>query len=177
MVHHLKNRRLCAQSLAMSFFIICSVNSFATASSSPESVPAPGRGVIPALGDHYETQPSFYDFDHMPIDQITSSVGRRFVMRTKSSMVRWDLKAGTRLPVHFHINEQITRVEKGELEVYSQGRKYLVKAGQVMVFPPNVPHEFIAVTDTVIFEQHTPARQDFVNGDFNKWVAAQVPKK
>lgn len=154
-----------------SFLIFACNNAVAGKTITNEKMAAPGRGIIPIVSDHYKTKPSFYDFDNMPVEHITNKIGRRFIMGTQSMMTRWDLKAGTKLPLHFHSNEQITRVEKGLLEVYSQGEKYIVRAGQVMVFPPNVPHEFIAVTDTVIYEQHTPPRQDFINGDFYKNVA------
>lgn len=155
--------------------IFYSTNSFSSIGTNiADLVPAPHRGVIQKVSDHLKTLPSFYNLDSMPIDHITNQIDRRFIMGSQSSLIRWDLKAGTKLPVHFHQNEQITIVEKGILEIYSQGRKYTVKPGQVMVFPPNVPHEFVAVTDTVIFEQHTPARQDFINGDFEKWLAENI---
>ena len=130
----------------------------------PAKMPAPGRGIIPAVSDHYKAQPVFYDFDNLPAEHVTKTIARRFVMGAQGMMMRWDLKTGTKLPLHFHPNEQITRVESGLLEVYSQGNKYVMKAGQVMVFPANVPHEFMAVKDTVLIEMHTPPRQDFVSG-------------
>lgn len=149
----------------------------ATSSAMADGVPAPGRGIIPAVSDHYKTQPSFYDFDQMPVQQITKNIGRRFIMGTESIMIRWDLKAGTKLPVHFHVQEQVTRVEQGAMEAYSQGQKYVMTPGQVMVFPPNVPHEFVALKNTVFIEQQTPARQDFINGDFEKLASAALTKK
>jgi quercetin dioxygenase-like cupin family protein len=161
-------------------FIICVtlVSQYAVASDAvANSVPAPDRGVIPGVSNHYQATPAFYDFDRMPAEQITTDVTRRFIMGTQMSMVRWDLKAGTKLPLHFHVNEQITRVESGQLEVYSQGKKYNVEAGQVMIFPPNVPHEFVAAKDTIIIEEHAPARQDFINGDFEKMSAPNSTNK
>ncbi len=125
-------------------------------------------GVIPAVSNHYQAKPVFYDFDNMPAEHFGANIQRRFVMGSQSTMTRWDIKAGTKLPLHFHPNEQITRVEKGQLEVHSQGNKYVVKPGQVMVFPANVPHEFIGVNDTSFVEFHTPGRQDFVNGEFER---------
>ena len=44
--------------------------------------------------------------------------------------------------VHHHANEQITWITQGEAEVYSQGKKYVMHAGDIMIIPPNVPHEF-----------------------------------
>lgn len=136
--------------------------------------PAPGRGIIPAVSDHYKTMPSFYDIEAMPAQKINNNVSRRFIMGTESMIVRWDLKAGTKLPVHFHVNEQLSRVEKGTIEAYSQGQKYVLKPGNIMVFPPNVPHEFVALEDSILMEHFTPARQDFINGDFEKNMPPKV---
>lgn len=131
------------------------------------SISFAAEGVIPEVSDHYKAMPMYYDLNRMPVEQISPNIGRRFIMGTQSSLVRWDLKAGTKLPLHFHINEQITSVKEGVLAVYSQGNKYTLRPGQMMIFPPNVPHEFVAVEDVVIIEVHTPGRQDFINGEFN----------
>jgi len=172
MITYHKTLNKIIKSVCIGIFILYSNSIIASDVVTNEVTPAPGRGIIPIVSNHYKTKPSFYDFDRMPIEHITSTIGRRFIMGTQSMMTRWDLKAGTKLPLHFHLNEQITRVADGELAIYSQGQKYVVKAGQVMIFPPNVPHEFVAVKDTVVIEQHTPPRQDFINGDFEKMVGS-----
>lgn len=125
-------------------------------------------GKIPAVSNHYQAKPVLYDFENMPAEHFGENIQRRFVMGSQSMMTRWEIKAGVKLALHFHPNEQITRVEKGELHVISQGDEYYVKPGQVMVFPANVPHEFVGVKDTNFVEYHTPVRQDFVNGEFEK---------
>ena len=150
----------------------CALLLLSPCQTSMASEPAPGRGMIPVVSEHYKTKPSIYDFNRMPTRKITPLVNRRFVIGTESSLTQWTLKAGAKLPLHFHINEQITIVEKGELEVYSQGQKYILKSGEVMVFPPNVPHEFIALKNTVIYGLSTPLREDFINGAFDKKLKA-----
>lgn len=132
------------------------------------------RGKIPAVSNHYQTKPVFYDFENMPAEHFGANIQRRFVMGSQSMMTRWEIKAGVKLPLHFHPNEQITRVEKGELHVISQGDEYFVKPGQVMIFPANVPHEFVGVKDTSFVEYHTPVRQDFVNGEFESSLRART---
>lgn len=129
-----------------------------------------GLGIIPALSDHYSIKPVHYDFNAMPVDQKTNNIGLRFVMGTKTTLIKWHLKkTGTKLPLHFHPNEQINFVEQGKIEVFSQGQKYVLAKGQVMIFPPNVPHEFVALEDnTIMVDIQTPARQEFVNGEFDK---------
>jgi len=140
------------------------------ASQAEESSPAGDRGIIPTLTNHYQAQPSFYDFSQLPVEKKATNIGLRFIMGGQITILEWHLnKAETKMPIHNHVNEQVNIVKKGKLAVYSQGRKYILRTGQAMVFPPYVPHEFVALEDdTVFLDIQTPARQDFINGEFDK---------
>lgn len=43
-------------------------------------------------------------------------------------------------------------------------KEYLMKAGDMMVFPANVPHEFHFTEDTIDVDFFAPARQDWIDG-------------
>ena len=64
------------------------------------------------------------------------------------------------------MNEQVIRVDNGQLKVESEGRIYNLLTGQIMIFPSYVPHGFTALADTIMYEQQTPIRQDFLEPDF-----------
>jgi quercetin dioxygenase-like cupin family protein len=80
------------------------------------------------------------------------------------TFVKWTAKKGAVVPLHHHVNEQITWITLGAAEVYSQGGKYIVRAGDVMVIPPNVPHELVFVEDTIDIDIFAPGRQDWLDG-------------
>lgn len=65
--------------------------------------------------------------------------------------------------MHFHPNEQITWITQGAVKVLSQGKEFIVKPGDVLIIPPNVPHEFIALEDTIDIDFFTPVREDWLN--------------
>jgi quercetin dioxygenase-like cupin family protein len=48
--------------------------------------------------------------------------------------------AHTEAPVHWHDEEQITYVMDGEFEFEVAGEKRILRRGQAVVIPPNVPH-------------------------------------
>lgn len=50
------------------------------------------------------------------------------------------LEPHTVAPVHWHEEEQITFVIDGEIEFEVAGEKRLLKRGDAVVIPPNVPH-------------------------------------
>lgn len=43
-------------------------------------------------------------------------------------------------PMHWHPEEQVTLVLEGALEIETPDETWLVRAGQVVVCPPNTPH-------------------------------------
>jgi quercetin dioxygenase-like cupin family protein len=46
----------------------------------------------------------------------------------------------TEAPVHWHVEEQITYVMDGEFEFEVAGEKRILRRGQAVVIPSNVPH-------------------------------------
>jgi quercetin dioxygenase-like cupin family protein len=50
------------------------------------------------------------------------------------------LEPNTEAPVHWHDEEQITFVLEGEFEFEVAGEKKVMRRGDALVIPPNVPH-------------------------------------
>jgi quercetin dioxygenase-like cupin family protein len=75
-----------------------------------------------------------------------------------------DREKGAVVPLHHYVNEQITWITQGEAEVYSQGKKYVMHAGDIMIIPPNVPHEFRFTQDTIDIDIFSSQRQDWMDG-------------
>ncbi|MCW5589356.1 MAG: cupin domain-containing protein [Legionellales bacterium] len=129
--------------------------------------PDEDRGIIPHISQHYYADPSLYHFESMPKEQLTPLTARQYIYGSRSEIVKWYLKKGSIIPTHYHPNEQITWIVSGEVIVYSQGKKFTVKAGDVLVIPPNVPHRFVAIADTIDVDFFAPARQDWIDGSAN----------
>jgi quercetin dioxygenase-like cupin family protein len=134
---------------------------------------APGRGVQPTVSAHSATLPVLYELDAQPIEQINPLVQRQMLNGAQSTFVKWTVKKGGVFPLHHHANEQITWIVKGRCDVYSQGKKFVMTAGTVLVIPPNTPHEFICPEDTIDIDFFSPQRQDWI--DRIPSAAATVP--
>lgn len=132
-------------------------------------------GVIPHIFDHYQAMPVFYGFDNMPIETITDKISRQYIYSGQSMLVKWIFKKGAEVPLHHHVNEQITWITQSSVRVYSQGKEFIVKAGEVIVFPPHVPHEFLALEDTIDIDFFTPVREDWINQSAS--YLQNIPKK
>jgi quercetin dioxygenase-like cupin family protein len=108
----------------------------------------------------------YFDFNSMPAHQLTDKINMRFATSSQFTVIQWNLKKDSKLPVHSHLNEQVIRVLEGNIEVHSENNVYNLHSGDVMVFPPYVTHGFIATTDAVMYEQQMPIRQDFLQPGF-----------
>lgn len=115
------------------------------------------------ISKHYSAQPNFYQLDSVEKEKLSDKITRQYVMGSNSMLVKWTLKKGALIPLHFHPNEQITWITKGSVKVLSQGKEFIVKSGGVLIIPPNVPHEFLALEDTIDIDFFTPVREDWLN--------------
>ncbi len=132
-------------------------------------------GVIPNISDHDYAVPVQYHFETMPAEKLSDTISRQYIYGSQSMLVKWTFKKGAVVPLHHHVNEQITWIPEGLAKLNSQGKTFLLKAGDVIVIPPNVPHEFIALEDTIDIDIFTPARQDWI--DNTAQYLQQLPNK
>jgi quercetin dioxygenase-like cupin family protein len=130
----------------------------------PDVTAAPTKGLIPSISGHTAASPMLYALDAQPKEQISPLVQRQYLSGAQSTFVKWTVKAGGVFPLHHHSNEQITYIVSGQCEVFSQGRRFTMKAGMIMIIPPNVPHEFHCPEDTIDIDFFAPGRQDWADG-------------
>jgi unsaturated pyranuronate lyase len=76
------------------------------------------------------------------------------------------LKKGDEVPRHSHENEQITYILSGALEFWlgpDDQQHVIVRAGEVLVIPPDLPHRALALEDTLDVDVFNPPREDWIN--------------
>ena len=96
-------------------------------------------------------------------EQINDTVARRFITADSVTVGRFELKKGGVVPTHAHPNEQISMVMSGVLLFRIDGRETIVKAGEIMQIPGNVPHEVAVIEDAVAIDVFSPVRQDWID--------------
>jgi quercetin dioxygenase-like cupin family protein len=72
-----------------------------------------------------------------------------------------ELKKGTMVPLHQHVQEQVTYIVSGQLDMTIGGINYALTPGMVHVIPSNTPHNAVAVVDTVAIDSFSPVREDY----------------
>ena len=79
----------------------------------------------------------------------------------KMSWILWDIKKGSKLPEHRHVNEQIMYVIEGELEFTLNGKASICGPGSVIVIPSNQAHSGISRTSCQILDVFSPVREEY----------------
>ena len=81
------------------------------------------------------------------------------------TIARLNIQKGGVVAEHNHVHEQIATVEKGALKFFIDGGEQMVKAGESLAIPSNVPHGVEAMEDTVVVDVFSPCREDWLRGD------------
>ena len=79
----------------------------------------------------------------------------------KSSLGYIELIKGSKVPLHSHINEQITYIIEGQLDMMIGGIACSLTDGMYHVIHANVPHSAVAVTDCKVIDAFSPVREDY----------------
>jgi quercetin dioxygenase-like cupin family protein len=66
---------------------------------------------------------------------------------------------------HSHVHEQISSVESGALRFITPAGDKIVRAGETLCIPPNLPHGVQCLEDCIVVDIFSPVREDWVRGD------------
>jgi unsaturated pyranuronate lyase len=105
-------------------------------------------------------------WDDLPEEQVNPLLSRRLVTGERVMLAHVYIKKGCVVPRHHHENEQFTYILSGALKFFvgdTGSEEVVVRAGEVLHLPSNVPHEAHALEDTLDLDVFSPPRQDWLN--------------
>lgn len=105
----------------------------------------------------------YVPWDTIPKEELNPLLDRQFVVGKDVMFARVLLKKGCIVPEHHHVNEQITFITEGALKFWIDGEEIVVRAGEVLTIPSNMPHKAEALEDTVDYDIFNPPRADWIN--------------
>lgn len=109
----------------------------------------------------------YYRWSDLALEPMKGSITRRFISTERLMIAQVLLKKGDEVPRHVHENEQITYILSGALQLWlgtNDEQTEIVRAGEVLVIPSNVPHRALALEDTLDVDVFNPPRQDWLKG-------------
>ena len=86
------------------------------------------------------------------------------IVGTKEMLVRWELNKGALVARHSHPHEQIVVMVDGKLRLIVGDVETIMERDDIVIIPPNTPHEAHALADTVVIDIFSPPREDFLSG-------------
>ena len=110
---------------------------------------------------------SFHRWDDMPKEKVTDMIDRRVITSDRMMLAHVYLAKGSIVPRHSHENEQLTYILQGALKFWigdDGAQELIVRAGEVLVIPSNVPHRAEALEDTLDVDVFNPPRKDWLDG-------------
>jgi unsaturated pyranuronate lyase len=103
-------------------------------------------------------------WNSIPVEALNAQLGRQLIVGQDLMLARVLLKKGCIVPEHSHPNEQLTFIVEGALKFWIDGKEIVVRPGEVLTIPPNMPHKAEALEDTVDMDVFYPPRADWMSG-------------
>jgi len=97
------------------------------------------------------------------LEKLNPLLDRQLVVGKDLMVARVLLKKGCFIPLHSHVNEQVTYILEGALKFWIDDKEIVVHAGEVLCIPSNMPHKAEALEDTVDLDIFNPPRRDWIN--------------
>ena len=108
-----------------------------------------------------------YVWNDMTAEPLKGTITRKLISSDRMMIAHVYFKEGDDVPLHKHENEQLTYILSGALKFWfgAEGEnEIIVRAGEVVVIPSNVPHRALALEDTLDVDVFNPPRQDWLSG-------------
>lgn len=107
------------------------------------------------------------NWDDIPFEQVAPKMKRKIIHGEKVMIARMQFEDGFLVPLHHHVNEQITSVLSGTIRFWFGDNKEQtmdLHAGDSVVIPPNLPHEALMIGDVEEIDTWSPIRSDWLDG-------------
>ncbi len=103
-----------------------------------------------------------FEWETVPTEILSGTISRKVITGDKAMVAQVFIAKDGIVPLHQHESEQITYILKGALRFRLEGREVTVHAGEVLHIPSNVPHEAVALEDTLDLDIFSPIRHDWL---------------
>lgn len=106
-----------------------------------------------------------FTWDSVHLEVMSDMISRKIISGDKAMVAQVFLKRDAVVPEHSHESEQITYILEGALKFELEGKEVVVRKGEVLHIPSNVPHRAVALEDTLDLDIFSPIRTDWLTKD------------
>ena len=113
----------------------------------------------------YRVAVKLYNWTQISEEYLSPMISRQMIHGETMTVARLRLRKGAVVPLHQHVNEQITMLENGKLRFVIAGKEQIIEGGQTLTIPPNAPHLVEALEDSLATDLFSPVRADWIRGE------------
>jgi quercetin dioxygenase-like cupin family protein len=105
-----------------------------------------------------------YSWETVKKEVLNERMWRKVISGEKAMMAQIFIAQGGVVPLHHHESEQLSYVMEGALKFELEGKEVVVRKGEVLRIPSQVPHSAVAVGDFFGLDVFSPIRLDWLTG-------------
>lgn len=105
------------------------------------------------------------EWEAMQREDMNPKMWRKLIYGERAMLAQISIAKDGVVPLHHHESEQLSYAVKGALKFELEGKEIVLRAGQVLVIPSNVPHSAVALEDFLGFDVFSPIREDWLTGN------------
>jgi quercetin dioxygenase-like cupin family protein len=105
-----------------------------------------------------------FSWKQVNTEVMNANIRRTVITGERAMVAQVFIAKGGVVPTHHHESEQLTYIMEGALEFQLEGRTVVVRKGEVLHIPSNVPHRAVALEDTLDLDIFSPIRVDWLTG-------------
>ena len=98
-------------------------------------------------------------------EKLSDQLSLQRIFGEKATLAQFFVKRGCAVARHSHVYEEYSLITSGAVKYSFDDREVVVKAGDILVIPPNIPHAMVALEDTVFVDFFAPLREDWLRGE------------
>lgn len=106
-----------------------------------------------------------YNWEWIAEERMSATISRKVIHGETITIARIHLQKGALVPLHSHVSEQITMLERGKLRFVIAGEEKTLNGGETLQIPPNAPHLVEALEESWATDLFSPVREDWIRGD------------
>ena len=109
-----------------------------------------------------------YRWDEVQTESLTPLLDRQMIYGERIMLANIHMEKESFVPLHHHDNEQFSYILEGSMRFWvgeeGNQQEIVIRAGEVIHLPSNVPHKALALEDTLSLDVFSPPRQDWIDG-------------
>lgn len=109
--------------------------------------------------------PAATSFEKIETEKLSDRITREMLNGEDATLARIVLARGAIVPRHSHRSEQFSLILSGALKFKFDDSEVVLRAGEILLIPANVPHLAEALEDTVDIDFFAPRREDWIRKD------------